>query len=63
MLEPIKGDRTRKDVKRNYAFHKDIRHNTERCVALNDKIERLIRAGHFNKFVDVPQMTNREEQP
>ena len=33
----------------------------ERCVALKDKIERLIRVGHFKEFVDEPQAVNREE--
>ena len=53
-LEPKKSNRMGKDVKRNCAFHKDIRHNTDRCVTLKDKIERFIRAGHFKEFVDEP---------
>ena len=61
--EPIKGNRVRRDVKRNCAFHKDIGDNTDRCVALKDEIERLIRAGHFKEFIDEPQVTNREERP
>ena len=52
--EPVKGDRTRRDIKRNCAFHKDIGHNTERCVALKDDIKRLIRAGNFKDFIDEP---------
>ena len=52
--EPMKGDRARRDKKRNYTFHKDIRHIIDRCVALKDEIERLIRAIHFKKFVDEP---------
>ena len=40
----MKIDRSRRDVKKNYAFHKDIGRNTERCVVLKDEIERLIRA-------------------
>ena len=62
-LEAMKGDRSCRDIKKNCAFHKDIGHNTERCVTLKDAIERLIRVGHFNKFMDEPQMTNREERP
>ena len=50
----MKSDRLRRDVKKNCAFHKDIGHNTERCVARRDKIERLIRAGHFKEFLDEP---------
>ena len=61
--EPTKGDRARRDVKRNCAFHKDIGHNTNTCVALKDEIERLIRAGHFKEFIDEPHAMNREERP
>ena len=48
----MKGDKVRRDVKRNCAFHKDIGHNTDRFVAMKDKIERLIWAVHFKEFVD-----------
>ena len=61
-LKPMKGDITQRDVKRNCAIHKDIGHNTDRCVALKDEIEWLIRAGHFKEFVNEPQATNREER-
>ena len=50
----MKSDRSRKDAKKNCAFHKDIRHKIERCVALRDEIEKLMRAGHFNEFIDEP---------
>ena len=50
----MKGDRLRREIKKNCAFHKDIGHNTERFVALRDKIERLIRVGHFKEFMDEP---------
>ena len=59
----MKNERTRKDIKRNCAFHKDIGHTTDRYVALKDKIERLIRTVHFNKFIDDQYVANREERP
>ena len=58
-----KGDRSRRDIKKNCTFHKDIGHNIERYVALRDKIERLMRVGHFKEFMDEPQTNNREERP
>ena len=61
--EAIKGDRSRRDDKKNCTFYKDIGHNTERCVALKDGIERLMRTGHFKEFMDEPQTGNGEEQP
>ena len=60
--KPMKGDRARRDMKRKYAFHKDIGHNTNRCVALKYELERLIRVGHFKEFVNEPQAVNREER-
>ena len=62
-LNPMKGDRVCRDIKRNCSFHKDIEHTTDKCVALKDEIKRLIRVGHFKEFVDKPQVANREEQP
>ena len=59
----MKDDRSRRNIKKNCTFHKDIGHNIERCVALRDEIERLMRAGHFKEFMDEPHPTNREEQP
>ena len=50
----MKGDRVRRDIKRNYTYHKDIRHTMDKCVALKDEIERLIRLGYFKEFVDEP---------
>ena len=60
--EPMKSKRTRRDIKRNCAFHKDVGHTTNRCIALKDEIERLIRADHFKEFVDKQHATHREEQ-
>ena len=59
----MKGDRTRREVKRNCVFHKDIGHNTDRWVALKEDIKRLISSGHFKEFVDEPQATNIEARP
>ena len=43
----MKGDRSCKDIKKNYVLHKDIGHNIERCVTLRDEIERLMRVENF----------------
>ena len=52
----MKDDKVRRDIKRNCAFHKDIGHTTDKCVALKDEIERLIRVGYFKE--DEPQVAN-----
>ena len=41
--EPMKGDRVRRDIKRNCAFHKDIGCTMDKCVALKEESERLTR--------------------
>ena len=57
----MKGNRLWRDAKRSCAFHRDIGHNTERCVALKDEIERLIRVGHLKEFTVEPYIVNKEE--
>ena len=49
--DEMRGNRSRKDVRKNYAYHKDIGHNTVKCNALKDEIERLIWASHFKEFL------------
>ena len=59
----IRNDRSCRDVRKNCAFHKDIGHNTKKCIALRDEIERLIRAGHFKEFLEnKPQVANKNER-
>ena len=41
-----------KNVRKNFAYHKDIGHNMVKCNALMDVIERLIRARHFKEFLE-----------
>ena len=58
----MKCERAQRDIKRNCAFYKDVGHTMDKCVALKDEIERLIRVGHFKEFVDEPQVVNKEER-
>ena len=50
----MKGDGVRRDIKRNFTFHKDIGHTIDKCVALKDEIKTLIRASYLKEFVDEP---------
>ena len=62
--DEIRGNKSRRDVRKNYAYHKDIGHNTVKCDALRDKIERLIRVGHFREFLEnKPQVATINERP
>ena len=48
----IRGNKSRKDVEKNCAYHKDTGHSIVKCNALRNKIERLIQAGHFGEFLE-----------
>ena len=50
--DEIEGNRSRRDVRNNYAYHKGIGHNIVKCNALGDKFERLIRTRHFREFLE-----------
>ena len=50
--DEIEGNKLRRDVRKNCAYHKDIGHNTVKCNALRDEIERLIKAGNFREFLE-----------
>jgi len=45
------------DGSKHYQYHRTIGHTTEECHTLRDKIEELIRQGHFMKYIqqDRPQ--------
>ena len=57
----MKGDRVHRDIQRDYTFHKDIGYTIDKCVALKEKFERLIRPGYFMEFVDELQDVNQED--
>ena len=56
--DEMRGNRSRRDVKKNCAYHKDIGHNTVKCNALRDEIERLIVAGYFKEFLENEPQVN-----
>ena len=57
--KPMKGDRVRRDIKRNCTFHKNIEHTSVKSMVLMDEIESLIRVGYFKEFVDEPNVEPR----
>ena len=48
----MKGNKSRRVVKKIYQYHRDIGHNTVKCNALNNEIERLMQARHFREFLE-----------
>jgi len=53
------------DTSKHCRFHQNYGHSTEECIALKDKIEELIQAGHLKQFVKrIPeQMRRRQRTP
>jgi len=49
---------------KHYRFHQNYGHTTEECVALKDKIEEFIQAGHLRQFVHgQPGAIKRQRTP
>ena len=44
-------------------YHRNHGHTTEDCKALQDKIEELVRAGHFRRFVRREDYSSRSHHP
>ena len=63
-LDEIRGNRSKRDAKKNCAYHKDIEHSTVNYNALRNEIEILIWVGHFKEFLeDEPQVITINERP
>jgi len=43
------------DQTKNFRYHRNFGHTTERCWALKDKIEELVQVGHLCRFVQSNQ--------
>jgi len=50
------------DSSKHYQYHRNYGHTTESCQALKDKIEELIQAGHFRRFIKTDTTTHRSPQ-
>ena len=62
--DEIRGNKSRRDVRKNCTYHKDTGHNTMKCNALRDEIERSIQARHFKEFLEnEPQVVVTNERP
>ena len=53
------------DMTKYCRYHRNHGHTTEECKALQDKIEELVRAGHFCRFIrrDDHSSSSRSRQP
>jgi len=51
------------DMTKYCRYHRNHRHTTEDCKALQDKIEELVRAGHFCRFIRRDEHPSRSRHP
>ena len=46
-LDPLRGDRSKRNHNKYFRFHKDVGHTTKECINLKNEIEKLIRNGYL----------------
>ena len=51
------------DMTKYCRYHRNHGHTTEECKALQDKIEELVRAGHFRRFIRREDHSSRYRHP
>jgi len=51
------------DMTKYCRYHRNHGHTTEDCKALQDKIEELVRAGHFRRFIRREDHSSRSRHP
>ena len=49
---PLCGDRSKRNQNKYYWFHKDVGHTTKECITLKDEIEKLIRRGYLQDYIN-----------
>ena len=56
---PLKSDPEKRNQNLFCRYHKEVRHNTDDCIQLKNKIEYLIRQGKLNKYTKDGNNDNR----
>ena len=57
---PIQTDPSQRNLSLQCDYHRDNRHETNRCCSLKFMVERLIRAGHLRRYI---REVDHEEEP
>ena len=58
----IRQDQSKRDARKFYKFHKDIRHDTSRWNLLKDAIVGLIRRGYYCHFIEAVDNARNDER-
>ena len=58
-----RGDHFKMNQNKYCRFHKDIGHTMEECITLKDEIEKLIRCGYLQDYVNDRRTRSLNDQP
>ncbi|XP_031282424.1 uncharacterized protein LOC116140999 [Pistacia vera] len=63
--EPMKNPPSARNSKKYCRYHRDNRHHTDKCRALKQAIEDLIKQGHFKEYIDdfAPSQEKNQGEP
>ena len=59
----LRGDRSKRNQNKYCRYHKDVGHTTEECIMLKDEIEKLIRRGYLQDYINGRRPRPQNEVP
>ena len=62
-LDSLRGDRSKRNQNKYCRYHKDVSHTMEECITLKDEIEKLIRRGYLQDYVNARRARPQNETP
>ena len=62
-LDSLRGDRSKRNQNKYCQFHKDIGHTTEECITLKDEIEKIIRLGYLQDYINDRRTRPQNDRP
>ena len=61
--DPLRGDRSKRNLNKYCRYHKDVGHTTEECITLKDEIEKLIRRGYLQDYINGKSARPQNQAP
>ena len=61
--DPLRGNRSKRNQNKYCRFYKDIGHTIEECITLKDEIEKLIRYGYLQDYVNDKRARLQNDKP
>ena len=60
---PLRRDHSKRNQKKYFQYHKDVGHTIEECIILKDEIEKLIRSGYLQDYINSRRARPQNEAP